>query len=171
MINIIISILIIVGFITLSILGDKNPKKITAYKNVNLIFGIVGIILFAGAYFFGRFTITSVSRDATWVEWAGNMFGIYFSLALPLFAICLGAITIYYLISLVQKKKIGNFQIKIRKIFSLVSSAAMLTLAVIYAPIIANKIFPLDVLVFIAGIGQALAMRLTYVLEYTVKKN
>ena len=70
-----------------------------------------------------------------------------------------------------QKKKIGKFQIKIRKIFSVVSSAAVLTLAVIYAPIIANKIFPLDVLVFIAGIGQALAMRLTYVLEYTVKKN
>ena len=168
MIFIIFSVILIAALIYLTAAASKNQKKLGTYRAVNTAAGILGVLIVTGAYLVGYFSIKSAKNDPEWASWAGDMFYIYYDLTVRVFLILLAVVIISSLLSLANKKTRGGFFYKIRVITPVAVSALLLLITYFYAPTTANEVLPLDLFIYLSGIGEALAMRLAYTLLYTL---
>jgi hypothetical protein len=169
MIFIIISIILLAALIYLTIAASMKPKKLRLFRTANTIVGAVGIALTLGSYLIATLSINSATNEKEWAAWARDMFVGFFNLALPVFLVLFSIIVLSSIISMADKKSRGVFSVKLRTITPIAVSALLLIIAYFYAPATANQTLPLDIFIYIAGIGTALAMRLTYTAEYTVQ--
>lgn len=168
MIFIIISVILIAAFIFLTVAASKNPKKIGTYRAVNTAAGIIGVLILIGSYLTGYLSINSENNDPEWASWAGDMFYIYYDLTIRVFLILFALVIVSTLLSLTNKKSRDGFFRKIRIITPVAISVLLLLITHFYAPATANDVLPLHVIIYFSGIGEALAMRFAYTLEYTL---
>jgi len=169
MIFIIISVILIAALIYLTVAASKNQKKIDTYRTINTVLGILGVLTVIGSYFTGYLSINSAKNDPEWASWAGDMFYVFFDLTARVYIILFFAVIISSLLSLTNKKSRGGFFSKIRIITPVAISALLLLITYFYAQVTKNDILPIHVFVYIAGVGEAMAMRLVYTVEYTVQ--
>lgn len=166
---IIISLILLVALIYLTVAGSLGGKRLKQFCLINTIIGGAGAGLTLGAYLVAVASINNASADAEWIAWASDMFVGFFNLALPVFLVLFAVIALTSLTSLANKRLLKGFTAKLRVITPIAVSALLLIITYFYAPATANETVPLDLYVCIAGIGMAIAMRLTYTVEYTVQ--
>lgn len=169
MIFLIISLILLAALIYLTVAASLKPKHLKLFRMIDTIVASAGAAIALGSYIIATFMINNASEDEIWIEWAHDMFVGFFNLALPVLLVLFGIIVISTLTSIAAKRSRGGFTSKVRVITPIAVSALLLIITYFYAPATANSTVPLDIFIYIAGIGMALAMRLTYTLEYTVQ--
>lgn len=168
MIFVIISLILLAALIYLTVAGSLGGKRLKQFCLINTIIGVAGAVLTLGAYLVAVATINNASVDAEWSAWASDMFVGFFNLALPVFLVLFSVIALSSITAMASKRLLKGFMAKLRVITPIAVSALLLIITYFYAPATANETVPLNLYVYIAGIGLALAMRLTYAVEYTV---
>ena len=168
MIYIIISLIIIAALIYLTVAASKKSAKLRKYRLINILLGSLGALTVIGSYLTGYLLINNSKNDPEWASWASDMFNIYFDLTVKVLLILLIAVIVSSLLSLTNKKSRGGFFRKIRLITPIAISALLLIITYFYAPATSNTVLPLQVFVYLAGIGEALVMRFAYAIEYTI---
>ena len=162
MIFLIFSAILTVFLIAVTVLEQKKPSRL--WKWLNLALGACGVLTVLLCRIIGESMISSVFRTETWQSWARDMFAGHYSVSLPVLGVLGGILLISVLISLSEKKKsvTGAF---LRRSVGIPASAVLLLLALLYASVTANESVPLETLVFLSGVGEALILRLVYALE------
>ena len=170
MIYIILAAIIVIGMIVISIIPENNKDKLNSDKIINLSLGLSGLLIIALSYFICTVMIGNSSTEPEWIDWARNMFGIYYNISLPFLGVCLFVISLCIFTTVRNKKRKTKILENITKITSVVSSAALLLLAFFYSLFVENNILPLDIFILISGISEAFVMRLTFALDYSINK-
>ena len=162
MIFLVFSAILTVLLIAVTVLEQKKPSRL--WKWLNLALGACGVLTVLLCRIIGESMISSVFRTETWQSWARDMFAGHYSVSLPVLGVLGGILLISVLISLSEKKKsvTGAF---LRRSVGIPASAVLLLLALLYASVTANESVPLETLVFLSGVGEALILRLVYALE------
>lgn len=162
MIFLVFSAILTVFLIAVTVLEQKKPSRL--WKWLNLALGAGGVLTVLLCRIIGESMISSVFRTETWQSWARDMFAGHYSVSLPVLGVLGGILLISVLISLSEKKKsvTGAF---LRRSVGIPASAVLLLLALLYASVTANESVPLETLVFLSGVGEALILRLVYALE------
>lgn len=163
MIFLVFSAILTVFLIAVTALEQKKPSRL--WKWLNLALGACGVLTVLLCRIIGESMISSVFRTETWQSWARDMFAGHYSVSLPVLGVLGGILLISVLISLSEKKKKSVTGAFLRRSVGIPASAVLLLLALLYASVTANESVPLETLVFLSGVGEALILRLVYALE------
>ncbi len=164
-------ILLIVAsvLIYLTTIGELRSEKAQKLRILNLTIGIIGLVILIASLVCGVISINISGLGEEWISWAKDMYLFYFGISLPFLFVFISAISAASAAAFFDKKVQGGYPHKVRIITSVASSAVLLIIALFYSDMIKNKNLSLDIFVLAAGLGEALAMRLTFALEYTLQ--
>ena len=109
--------------------------------------------------------ISSSGQTETWIEWARDMFFEHYSVSFPVLMVLLGILLVSWLLSLSEKRRKSVTGMFLRRTVGILASCTLLLLAPLYAFTTENDIVPLETLILISGIGEAMIFRLVYALE------
>lgn len=158
------AILLTIGFIFLTVLGElkKNLQKPLAI--VNAILAAAGAVILAVVYFAADSSIGGSETELA--EWAGNMLSVYYQITIPVFLVLLGVTLLSSSAAIPDRNQHVGFPPKIRVMASCASSVILLIIAPFYGFMTVNDSIPLHTFICWFGVGQALVMRLSFVPEY-----
>lgn len=159
-----ISALLLALFLTaVTVLEHKKPSGI--WKRINLGLFLAGILIVAVCRVTAGAMISSSGQTETWMEWAHDMLSQHYAISFPVLAVLSGILLVSWLLSLTEKRRRSTTGLFLRRTVGLLSSAALLLLAPLYAFMTENTSVPLETLILLSGIGEALMLRLTDALE------
>lgn len=163
MIYLFFALLLTIGLTAITILENRSPSPVWSRLNLGLAAaGCVSVLLcriLAGSM------ISASGQSDTWNEWARDMFFQHYSVSLPVLLVLLGILLVSWLLSLSEKRKKSVTALFLRRTVGILASCTLLLLAPLYAFTTENNIVPLETLILISGIGEALIFRLVYALE------
>ncbi len=165
------AILITAALAVLTILGARctGDRKRKKYLFINL--GIAGgATVFCGIIpFLARAVIFGGDSSEEWQGWAWDAFMLYLKSTLPVLGVCLALILATAVVTAFGSKKANLFSAVIRQSVSVAVSVILLFLAPFYSAMAETGQGAVSAFILIFGIGEALLMRWSFVLEMAVK--
>ncbi len=104
-----------------------------------------------------------------WQSWAWDAFWLIVKSTVPLCMVGIAFICLTAFVSTAAKSKRNGLLSVLRQVFSAVFSVVLLIFACFYSVMAETDLFPVHVFVFLFGIGEALTLRWTCVLELALK--
>lgn len=163
MIYLISSLILLFALTAVTVLESKKPSPV--WKWLNLALSAAGLLTVILCCVIGESLISGSTQSETWMEWARDMFRQHYAVSLPVLGVLGGILLLSWLLSLTEKREKSHTGAFLRRAVGIPASAAILLLAPLYAFMTANDSVPLDTLILISGIGEALILRLLYALE------
>lgn len=160
------AVLLTIGLIFLTVLGEIKPQWQKKLGIVNAVLALIGTLVLLIVRFVSDNSIHGSGHDEQLIEWADDMFSIYFQITLPVFFVLLGITLLASVIAIFDDKQRQGFNAKVRIMLSCASSVILLIIAPFYGFMTANDSIPLYTYICWCGVGQALVMRLMFITEY-----
>jgi len=168
-----LSVLLFILLVVFSVIGElKSMQSAAALKRLvwlNAILSFVGAVFTIVTHFICMRALRTPALDETFTEWAQDMFGIWYQIALPVFFVLAGLPLLSSLFSIFDRKSQTGTAPKIRVITITASSALLLILAPFYGFMTDNTSVPLYSYVLWSGTGMSLAIRASLAVEYAVR--
>ncbi|MBE6541638.1 MAG: hypothetical protein E7672_04245 [Ruminococcaceae bacterium] len=130
---------------------------------------ILGALTFTSVFFIVKHLIFSIKDDQEFVEWAWDMFTLYYSISLPVFLVLILVLLLSVLLSIFQDPKRGSSSPVIRVMAATASSVLMLLIAPCYGFMTDNQIISIYPYILVSGLAEALIFRIVFVLEYFIR--
>lgn len=163
MIYLISALILTAALIGITVLETRKPSPVWKWLNLGLCFaGVLLVIICRTAAEAG---ISRSGQSETWMNWARDMFAQHYRVSLPVLLVLLGILLASFLLSLTDKRNRSAVPGFLRRTVGILASVLLLMLAPLYAFMTANEIVPLDIMILLSGIGEALILRLVYALE------
>ncbi len=163
MIYLISALILIILLGTITVLESRKPSPL--WKWLNLALSAAGILTVILCRVIADGLISSSGQSETWMEWARDMFRQHYTVSLPVLGILGGILLASWLLSLTEKRRKSVTGVFLRRTVGILASASLLLLAPMYAFMTANESVPMETLILISGMGEALILRIVYALE------
>ncbi|MBR5454031.1 MAG: hypothetical protein IKV54_08125, partial [Clostridia bacterium] len=138
-------------------------------RPITACFCITGIILVLVSHAVITLKINAVSDNETFVSWAQDMFGGWYSISLPIVGTLLLIDIIAAVVSLFDKKQREKHSVVLRSAVLAASAAVPLLLAPFQGFMTANDTVPLYPAILVSGIGMALVFPAVSLIEKPAK--
>lgn len=160
------AVLLTIGLIFLTVLGEVKSVYHNKIAAVNGILALIGLIIVLAVWFIANRLIYHSGHDEQLAEWAGGLLDVYFQISLPVFFVLLVITVLASVTAIFDKKQRSGFPAKVRVMASCASSVILLIIAPFYGFMTENESIPIYTCICWLGVGQALIMRLSFIAEY-----
>ncbi|MBQ8186063.1 MAG: hypothetical protein IJ037_04230 [Clostridia bacterium] len=163
MIYLISAVFLTVFLAAVTVFERKKPSP--CWKRINLGLFLAGVLLVVLCRVTAGVMISSSGQTETWMEWAHDMLAQHYAISFPVLLVLTGILLIAWLLSMTEKRRRSTVGLFLRRTVGILASVSLLLLAPLYAFMTENDSVPLEALILLSGIGEALILRLTDALE------
>lgn len=165
------AILLSIGLIFITVLGELKSVHKKKIAVINTVLSLIGLVIVLSTSFIAHRLIYHSGHDENLAQWAGGMLDVYYQISLPVFFVLLGITVLASIISIFDKKQQSGFSSKVRIMASCASSVILLIIAPFYGFMTDNASIPLYSCICWLGFGQALIMRVSFIVEYFARSS
>ena len=158
-----------IALLTLLSMRCRKETDLKKYLKLNLITASAASLVTLLIPFLVYLCVFFGDYSEEWQSWAWDAFLLIVKSTLPLCIVGVAFICLTALVSTVSKSKRNGLLSFLRQVFSAVFSVVLLILACFYSVMAETDLFPVHVFVFLFGLGEALTLRWTCVLELALK--